>query len=141
MPGGGYEKIPIFDSTSIHIGDSPMTLDEFRHQLEMYRQTVNDEADSQKDSYLALARLHNLFQEFDSEERAMADQVLAEWALSNDENVRFDVLSLIDKFHVVTARSALETLASRLAVSIAPGAPYELEKVNRILRDLTEHVP
>jgi hypothetical protein len=80
-----------------------------------------------------------LFQEFDFEEHAVADRVLGEWALSDDENVRFDALVLIDDFHVVTATSALETLASRLAVTIAPSAPYELETVNRILKDLTEH--
>jgi hypothetical protein len=63
-----------------------MRLAEFRLLLESHRREVDDEAMSLKDSYLALARLNALYQKFDAEERAMADQVLAEWAVSEDEN-------------------------------------------------------
>ena len=114
-----------------------MTLDEFRLQMESYRRAADEEAMSQKDSYLALDRLHALYQRCDDEERAMADQVLAEWALSDDERVRFDALALIDDFKVATAIPALQKLAERLALSSAPGAPYELRKLKRIIGDLT----
>ncbi|HVX91533.1 MAG TPA: hypothetical protein VHC20_08060 [Candidatus Paceibacterota bacterium] len=117
-----------------------MKLDEFRNQMEAYRSSVDQEAKSLKDSYLALDRLHNLYRKFDGEERAMADQVLTEWVLSEDENVRFDALALIDDFKIAHAMPALKTLTARLASSKAPGAPYELQKVDRILRDLSGHM-
>jgi len=113
-----------------------MNFREFRQEMESYRRSVDEEARTLKDSYLALDKLHALYEKFDSEERAMADRVLAEWALSDDEGLRFDALALIDDFKVKTAAHTLRTLASRLATSIAPGAPYELQKVDRILNDL-----
>jgi len=66
----------------------------------------------------------------------MADLVLTEWVQSEDENVRFDALALIDGFRIAKAMPALRALAGRLASSDAPGAPYELQKVDRILRGL-----
>lgn len=113
-----------------------MKLDEFRRQMESYRRAADEEAASLKDSYVALDRLHTLYRKFDSEEQKIADQVLAEWALSADEKLRFDALALIDDFKVASAAPALRQLANRLASSDAPGAPYELKKVNRIIEDL-----
>jgi len=114
-----------------------MNLDEFRLQMAAYRQAADEEAMSLKDSYLALDRLHSLYRKFDDEERVMANQVLAEWALSDDEKVRFDALALIDDFKIKTAIPALHELVARLASIHTPGAPYEQQKVNRIIRDLS----
>ena len=66
----------------------------------------------------------------------MANRVLAEWALSDDENVRFDALALIDDFKIASAAPALQELARRLASDGTPGAPYELKKVRRIISNL-----
>lgn len=46
---------------------------------------------------------------------------------------------LIDDFKIATSMPALDALAGRLASSSAPGPPYELKKVDRILRDLGGH--
>jgi cysteinyl-tRNA synthetase len=113
-----------------------MKLDEFRKEMEAYRTSVDQEARSLKDSYLALDRLHGLYRKFDVEEQEMADHVLMEWALSEDENVRFDALALIDDFKITKAMPALRELAGRLVASLTPGAPYELQKVDRIMQDL-----
>lgn len=93
---------------------------------------------SLKDSYLALDRLHAVYRACDAEERAMADQILGEWALSDDEQFRFDALTLIDDFQIRTAVPVLRELVARLASTSTPGAPYEQQKVNRIIRDLSE---
>ena len=113
-----------------------MNLDEFRQQMAAYRRTVDEEAMSLKDSYLALDRLRALYQKFDTQERAMADQVLAEWTLSDDEKVRFDALVLIDDYRIETSIPALRQLATRLESTNDPGAPYEQQKVNRIIQDI-----
>jgi hypothetical protein len=114
-----------------------MNLEEFRRQMESYRRDADEEAISLKDSYLALDRLHALYRRLDAEERQMADQVLAEWALAEDEKVRFDALALIADFRIRSAEPALQNLMRRLAASAAPSAPYELSKVNRILAILS----
>jgi hypothetical protein len=80
-----------------------------------------------------------LYRKFDAEERRMADQVLTEWVLSEDENVRFDALALIDDFKIARAVPALKALAGRLASSRAPGAPHELQKLDRIRRGFGGH--
>jgi hypothetical protein len=131
------DAVPIRYSTAIHQGDWTMTIKEFRLRMEAYRKAVDEEAKELRDSYFALEKLNALYRKFDAEERALADQVLAEWVLSDDEGLRFDALVLIDDFKIVKVTPALRKLASRLAASSTPGAPYELQKVDRIIRDLT----
>jgi hypothetical protein len=113
-----------------------MTLDEFRVEMESYRQTAERDGRSFKDSQIALERLHHLYEKFNVEERALANEVLQEWVLSDEEGVRFDALALIDDFKISSAVPALKALADRLVSSGAVGAPFELHKVDRILRDL-----
>jgi hypothetical protein len=110
-----------------------MTLNEFRLEMESYRRSVDGEARVLKDPEIALEQLRTLYEKFDSAERQMADQVLAEWALSEDQRLRFDGLALIYDFKVYTAIPALRELAKRLTSSVAPSAPYELKKIERIL--------
>ena len=114
-----------------------MTLEEFRVEMASYRQRANDEANALKDPYIALEKLRALYVKFDDADRRMADEVLSEWALSEDESLRFDALALIDDLKIGTALPALQGLAKRLASSAEPGAPYELKKVHRILAGLT----
>lgn len=115
-----------------------MNLGELRLHMESYRKVVDREAKELRDSYFALEKLHALYKKFDSEERALADCVIAEWALSDDEGLRFDALALIDDFEITKATPSLKKLASRLATHSSPGAPYELQKVDRIIRDLSQ---
>ena len=114
-----------------------MTLEQFRDLMERYRHDAEKYAASLKDTYLVLDRLHDLYKRLDENERSMADQILAEWTLSEDEGLRFDALALIDEFRVVSATPALQKLTGRLARSRTPGAPHELEKVRRIERSLS----
>lgn len=115
-----------------------MNIDEFRQQMFSYWQAAEEEAKSMKDSYVVLDRLYALYKKFDAEERTMANQVLAEWTLSDSEKLRFDALALIDDFHVVPAIPTLRELAIRLESAKTPESPYELKKVKRIIKDLDE---
>jgi hypothetical protein len=113
-----------------------MNQGEFRQHLELYRQSADREAAECKDPHLVFERLRSLYHTFDPAERASADAVFSEWALAEDEGVRFDALALIDELKIVTAGPALETLVLRLGTQDTPGAPYEVKKVERILKDL-----
>jgi len=81
--------------------------------------------------------LRELYRGFDALERNWADQVLCEWLLNDDENVRYDALIVIDEFGIKSALPALTEHAPRLKRSKAPGAPYELQKVQSILSKLS----
>lgn len=113
-----------------------MTYEEFRESMESYRRSADVDAAAQKDPQLALDQLHALYGKFDESERAMAGRVLAEWSLSTDEGKRFDALAIIDEFSVSDVAPALRELAGRLNGSAERGAPYELQKVNRLLNRL-----
>jgi hypothetical protein len=114
-----------------------MTYEEFRDEMGSYRRDADADASARKDSQLVLDRLHSLYLKFDVPEQTMANRVLAEWALSADEGMRFDALALIDEFKVKQGIPALNELAQRLGKSKASGAPYELEKMKRIVADLS----
>lgn len=113
-----------------------MTLDELRNELASSRKSFDDEANLRKDPNITLERLHALYEKLDAAERRMADQVFTEWAISEEEDVRFDALALINDFKIKMAIPELHKLATRLASSNSPGAPYELKKVHRIIVEL-----
>lgn len=113
-----------------------MKIEEVREQLWAFRQSANKEANARKESNLVWAWLQDLYRKFGLEERELADQVLIEWVLSNDENVRYDALVLIGEFKIADALPALEELGRRLSLSTSPGAPYERKKVDSILQEL-----
>jgi hypothetical protein len=115
-----------------------MSMDEFRTEMREYREDAQRAADEQKDTYLVLDRLHSLYRRFDANERAMADQVLCEWVLSDDETIRFDAMVLINDLRITQSVPALKELAKRLASSSAPGAPFEIKKINRIVAALAD---
>jgi len=114
-----------------------VTRDAFREELDRFREEVDREAVEMKDSYLALERLASLYERFDHSERELADRVLSEWVLSEDEAVRFDAMALIRKFGIVTSVSALRQLHARLETATGPGAPYERQKVDGLIAELT----
>src|SRR6185437_8702488 len=109
-----------------------MDLTETREQLITFRKVANEEARSLKDSRLALERLQALYHGLTAAERELADKILMEWILSDDETVRFDALALVDRFKIRDAAPALSQLARRLGQSKAPSAIYELKKVDRV---------
>lgn len=98
--------------------------------------SANREADELKDSFAALERLMSVYQRLDPSERELANQVLVEWLGSEEEAKRFDAVALIREFRVSSAAPALRDLADHLTRSKDPGAPFEREKVERLLMEL-----
>ena len=82
-----------------------------------------------------------LYASFDDSERELANQVIGEWVLADDEGLRFDALHLVDVFRINMLAPALRALEVRLASSTAPGAPYEKSKVELILASLGGEAP
>ena len=113
-----------------------MDFAEFRRGMDAWYRDVAREATSLKDPYYRLERLRFLYRQFDSDERRMADRVLSEWVLSEDEGTRFDALHFIEELKIVTAVPAMNELLSQLASSKHPGAPFEIERVSRIIATL-----
>jgi hypothetical protein len=111
-------------------------LDEFRSDMNAYRREVDEEARSFKDSSLAIEKLKRFYDQLSPEEKNLADQVLAEWALSDDEATRFNALALIDEFKLTATLQVLYELATRLGSSKEPSAPFELRKLSRIINNL-----
>jgi hypothetical protein len=109
---------------------------DFCCELENYRKSVVKEGESMKDSQYALQKLRELWEHLDGSERIIADQLLNEWILSEDEGKRFDAQHIVRIFKLKNSVPALQNLATRLLSSETPGAPYELEKVNHIISEM-----
>lgn len=113
-----------------------MTLENVRREMNAFWDLANREAEEFKDSFLALQRVDRMYRSLSTPDRERANEVLAEWALSDEEAKRFDAVALIREFQVVTAAPALRELGRRLARGTDPGAPFEREKVEGLLREL-----
>jgi len=113
-----------------------MKLDEFRSEMESYREEAAEEAARRKDSVYVQKRMLRLYGRFDADERLMADQVINEWVLSEDESVRFTAQALIRDLKIAIAVPSLRKLAEHLAKEQTPGAPFELQKVASIIVEL-----
>jgi hypothetical protein len=115
-----------------------MSINEFRERFRLARFAFDEEARTLKDSYLALQRLAEYFEGLDSQERQLAAIVLSEWLLAEDEALRFDGMALVRKFRISEAIPALGKLNERLRASSSPGAPFECEKVAKLITYLSE---
>jgi len=113
-----------------------MTLEEFRAEMDAYWQSVNEEADALKDSYVALERLRALYGKLDAAERDMADQVISAWLLEDHEGRQWDALVLVTDLAITAAIPALDTLSDRLATSTAPDAAQLAARVRKKINEL-----
>jgi hypothetical protein len=104
--------------------------------MNSFRQEVDEEGAKRKDSYFALEKLFLFYENLQNAEKPMAAEVISEWLLSVDENIRFDALAIVNEFRVLETIPALQVLARRLCDPHEPGSPYELRKVQRALRNL-----
>jgi hypothetical protein len=89
-----------------------------------------------KDSQGATLELVQRFRALSPEEKQVVQRLLIEDLLTGDESQRFDALAIITEFDLAGAQGALEGLADRLGRESAPGAAYELQKVNRTIARL-----
>jgi len=92
-----------------------MTLDEFRLRLESFRFDVDEQ--NPKNPMARVMALIELYRSFDSQERLFANEVLAEWVLSECEIDRYDALALIREFKIGSVNTALNELRQRLLAS------------------------
>jgi hypothetical protein len=115
-----------------------MTFEEFRAEMNEYRKSAEERAKEFKDPQIVSEKLNSLYRGFDAQERMMADKVVIEWVLSDEEAIRFDALALVKDFRIRAAIPALQELASRLANQRTPGAPFERAKSDRIIAELTQ---
>ena len=114
-----------------------MSADEFRAWLNDRHVDIARRAAAAKDSQSAIRDLERLYGNLDADERRLADPVIVSWATSDDPTMRFDGLALIAKFEITGALPALRRLADSLEGEVAPSAPYDWAKVNRIIGRLT----
>lgn len=111
---------------------------EARRRWEELHERLDADARESKTSQQAVVELAGHYARLSPSERLVIDELLAEWAISDDEAKRFDALALISEHRIRSAVPALRQLANRLEETPTPAAPYEWAKVNRILGKLSE---
>jgi hypothetical protein len=115
-----------------------MDFNAFRDRFYEYRDLAVREGEESKDSQLTPHRLSEFYAMLDPKQREMADRVIAQWAASPDESVRFDARHLIDEFKIRSAAAALRHYLLELATSSHPGAPYERDRILQLLAALED---
>jgi hypothetical protein len=110
--------------------------DSTRSEWTALSEQLDAEARAMKESQAAVVELSQRYALLDPEARAVVDELLSEWVLSDDENQRFKALAVISDHRIVSALPALRKLLVRLDDSAAPGAPYEQAKIRRIVTRL-----
>jgi hypothetical protein len=101
--------------------------------MEAWWAETNAAALAARDSNQATLALVSEIRGLAPEERALADEVLGEWVLSVDDSKRFDALAVVRELDIRSAIPKLRELEARLATASDPRAPFEAEKVRRIL--------
>lgn len=107
-----------------------------RNEWEAYSREADQTYQDAEDSQGALLALFDRYKGLGPDERKAVDELLSEQLASPDENVRFDALALVREFKIRSTEPQLRSLASRLEADMKPGAPFELAKVRRILREI-----
>jgi hypothetical protein len=102
------------------------------------RERIDREARERRDSQSALFELFDLYDRLAGEDQKQIDQLMADWVVSDEEDLRFDALALIREKRITTAIPALQTLLVMLLGSRTASAPYEADKVRSIIKSLRE---
>jgi len=80
--------------------------------------------------------LFKLYAKLDPDERKVANKDLFEAIREGDETFRYDALAITSEFKLADAMTHLNELSIRLQMDNSPGAPFELEWVQRIIKKL-----
>lgn len=108
--------------------------------VQMWRDTAAEArrlVDAGRQPYAPIEQLSVLYRQISEDDRSVADGLIASDLDSGDSGVRYDAMWLIREFRIASAVPALQRLATRLASSTEVGAPFELDKVEQLIREIT----
>lgn len=131
-----YETADVDDAVSYFV--DWVRKEEVRGEWEAFWREVDQTYQDAKDSQGALLALFDRYRNLRPDERKAVDDLLADKLESPSENVRFDVLALVGEFNIRSTEPQLRSLAARLEADMTPGAPFELAKVNRTLKQFQQ---
>ena len=120
-------------------GEDPTRLERARAIRDGWWEFRNRAARSYSASRMAEGVGSALFERYralEPGERTIVDQTVIEWLAARDEGVRWDALAIIGEFGLIAALPQLEELRLRLASATGPGAPFERDRVDRLIRRL-----
>ena len=112
-----------------------MNREEFKKKLSQEWEAI--QARWNESRFPDLMELIESYKKLDEEERKVADEIVAEWAVSEDDRSRYDANLLIQEFHITSALPALRELEKRLIGVPGPVAADELEDIRRLISELS----
>ena len=86
--------------------------------------------------HLAPEKLIDEYRSFDAPQRLLANHIISEWLLSNDESMRSDAILLIERFRIKSALANLEKVRDRFPLGMSPSDLHEREKVEQVIKGL-----
>lgn len=122
------------------VNSATMSPEEFRRAICKYWDEANEQAKHYyRDPHLTLVRLRSLFSKLDADDRSLANEVLAEWLLSDNDARRYHASVLVGELNVTTALPAVEELIRRLSSGTVPHDRATFDRLRQLAAELTEH--
>jgi hypothetical protein len=112
------------------------TTDTRNRWLETYRR-LTEAAEGSRESQSVAFGLRNAYDRLSSAEKADVHEVLAEWLDSDNNKLRYDAEFLTSQRQIVEMAPAIIKSIQRIGKLLGPEAKYEVEKLRRILNELT----
>jgi hypothetical protein len=107
----------------------------FRWQMNEYWRDADGRAQALRDAYFVLDRLDKLYRNFDPEEQAMADLVVSQWLLSDNDRLWYDGLYLTRQFRISSALPAMRTLSERLQNSRVDAHRFFVPAIRKLISE------
>jgi hypothetical protein len=107
-----------------------------REDIVQLRLELDARAEQSRAPQIVVNELERALVELRDEERAVAEALLIEWAVSEDPKERFDGVTLIRRLRVVSALPALESLVAHLEGVPGGKARDEHEWISAVVKDL-----
>lgn len=107
-----------------------------RERWETLFERLYAEAQAAKSAHDVVLQMEDAYSVLGEDERRSVDALLSEWMLSDEERKRFIAVALTRQHRIMSVLPAAETLVRRLAGAKTPSAPFEREKVERLINEL-----
>ena len=115
--------------------------EEFKTGLLRLWQAMDHDAAVARSPQGATEEFADFYAKLSVEDRAQADEAIAEWLLSENKRQRFDALAMVRRFKIAAALPNLKRLLFKLASGDSAESRYDFGYVTSLIRMLDAHEP
>jgi hypothetical protein len=135
-----WNEVDLQNSTGVSGNFREMT-ERFKAGLLALWEAIDHDAAIAKSPQEATEEFAEFYAKLNAEERAQADEAIAEWVLSENKRQRFDALTMVRRFKIAAALPNLKRLLFNLASSSTAESRYDFGYVSSLIQLLEMREP